>query len=361
MKLFIRKYPHWSVAFISIAFATLYWAFLATGRYVSESHIVLQSPEVNPTGFNVSQLLSGASGAGELLLLKDHLQSVDMLQKLQQQLDLRSHFSDSQIDWLSRLSDKDVEIEKLYKYMQQRINIEYDDYSAVLRIKVQAYSPEMAQKINQTLLSEGERHMNLMGQRLAQEQVDFIETQVIKLEKRLLADRQALLDYQNKHGLVSPTGAVTSIATIVSQLQTQLALAEARRISLSSFQSKNSAEMVRLDGEIKALKKQIDIEQSKMATQSGDALNRISAEYQTLELRASFALNLYSNALLALETTRVEAARKLKQVSVLQNPTFPEFSVQPKRLYNLVVFTLFMLFAAAILHLIRAIVLEHRD
>lgn len=361
MKLFFLKFPHWSLAIISIVVAAFYWGMLATGRYVSESHIVLQSPEVNPSGFNMSQLLSGTSGAGELLLLKDHLQSVDMLQKLQKKLDLRAHFSDSEIDWLSRLSDKEVEIEKFDKYMRQHINIEFDDYSAVLRIRVQGYSPEMAQKINQTLLSEGERHMNLMGQRLAQEQVDFIETQVVKLEERLLADRQALLDYQNKHGLVSPTGAVTSIASIVGQLQTQLALAEARRISLSSFQSKNAADMLRLDGEIQALKQQIDIEQSKMATQSGDALNRISAEYQTLELRASFALNLYSNSLLALETTRVEASRKLKQVSVLQTPTLPEYSVQPRRMYNLVVFSLFVLFAAAIAHLIRAIILEHRD
>lgn len=361
MKFFLRNHPHWALALVSIIFAACYWGVLATGRYVSESHIVLQSPEVNPTGFNMSQLLSGTTGAGELLLLKDHLKSVDMLQKLQAQLDLRGHFSDSKVDFLSRMSDRDVEIEKFYQYMQQRIEIEYDDYSAVLRIKVQAFTPEMAQKINQTLLTEGERHMNQMGQRLAQEQVDFIETQVIKLEQRLLDDRQALLDYQNKHGLVSPTGAVTSIATIVGQLQTQLALAEARRISLSSFQSLKSAEIVRLDGEISALKQQINVEKSKMATQSGDALNRISAEYQTLELRASFALNLYSNSLLALETTRVEAARKLKQVSVLQNPTLPEFSIQPKRLYSLVVFALFALFTAAIIHLIRAIVLEHRD
>lgn len=361
MKNFLHKYPHWSLALVSIVVAALYWGLFATGRYVSESHVVLQSPEVNPTGFNMSQLLSGTSGSGELLLLKDHLQSVDMLQKLQQQLDLRAHYSDDNIDYLSVLSDPNVEIEKFYKYMQKHITIDFDDYSAVLRIKVQAYTPEMAQKINQTLLNEGERHMNLMGQRLAQEQVDFIETQVTKLEQRLLADRQALLDYQNKHGLVSPTGSVTSIATIVSQLQGQLSLAEARRTSLSSFQSNSASDMVRLDGEIKALKQQIDIEKSKMATQSGDALNRISAEYQTLELRASFATNLYSNSLLALETTRVEAARKLKKVSVLQNPTFPEFSIQPKRFYNLVVFSLLVLFLAAIAHLTRAIILEHRD
>lgn len=360
-KKFAKFQPHWALSFIAMVLVLFYWGLLATDRYVSQSHIVLQSPELSPAGFNVSSLLAGTSGSGDLLLLKDHLESVDMLQKLQQQLDIRSHYASSEIDFISRLSSADVALEKLYSYMQNRIDIYFDDYASVLRIKVQAYSPEMAHAIAQTLLKEGELHMNNMGQRLAAEQVAFIEEQVATLEQRLYAIREELITFQNEQGMVSPTGTVQSYFAIVSQLQGQLSLLEARKSSAASFQSASSPEIIRLNSEINALRQQIETEKQKMATVSGDSLNRISAQYQTLELKAQFALELYSNALLTLENTRVEAARKLKQVSVLQQPTVPEFSTEPERWYNIVVFGFFALFLAAIAHLTRAIVRDHRD
>lgn len=357
----LRQQPHWALCAVSIFLAVVYWGLWATDRYVSETHIVLQSPEINPTGFNISSLLSGTQGSGDLLLLKDHLESVDMLQKLQHKLNIRSHYAHSEIDYLSRLSHEDVELEKLYKYMQNRIDIVFDDYAAVLRIRVQAYTPEMAKAIAQTLLEEGERHMNDMGQRLAAEQVAFIEQQVQTLEQRLLNIREELLAFQNEQGLVSPTGTVESIFAVIGQLQGQLAILEARRKSASSFQSNTSPEVIRLNSEINALRSQIDIEKQKLAASSGNSLNRVSADYQTLELKAQFALELYSNALLALESTRVEAARKLKQVSVLQYPTHAEFSTEPRRIYNIVIFLFFAFFLTAIAHLARSIIRDHRD
>jgi capsular polysaccharide transport system permease protein len=139
MKTFMKDQPHWSLAAVAVLVVALYWSLLATDRYVSESHIVLQSPEVNPAAFSVSSLLSGTSGAGDLLLLKDHLQSVDILQKLEQRLALRQHYSNSDIDWFSRLSAADLPQEKFVEYMHKRITIEFDDYAAILRVKVQAY------------------------------------------------------------------------------------------------------------------------------------------------------------------------------------------------------------------------------
>ena len=357
----IKKHPHWALCVAVIFGAIIYWGLVATDRYVSETHIVLQSPEINPTGFNISSLLSGTQGSGDLLLLKDHLQSVDMLQKLQQKLNIRAHYASHDIDYFSRLSREDIELEKLYKYMHNRIEIIFDDYAAVLRIRVQAYSPEMAKAIAQTLLDEGERHMNDMGQRLAAEQVAFIEQQVQKLEQRLFSVREELLAFQNKEGLVSPTGTVQGILAVITELQGQLAVLEARKKSALSYQSAASPEIIRVNAEINALKAQIEIEKQKLAATSGDTLNRVSADYQTLELKAQFALELYSNALLALESTRVEAARKLKQVSVLQYPTQAEFSTEPRRVYNIVLYIFFALFFTAISHLARSIIRDHRD
>lgn len=357
----LKQHPQWAIALFVIFSAFVYWSFIATDRYVSEANIVLKSPEISPASLNFSSLLSGTSGAGDLLLLRDHLLSVDMLNVLEEQLQIRQHYADTQIDRWSRLPNEEVPIETLHRYMQKRIHVQFDDYANVLRLRIQAYSPEMAQQIAQTLLHEGERHMNRMGQRLAEEQVAFIEGQVDILAERLFAAREKLLDFQNTHGLVSPTGSVESIMMIVAQLEAQKALLEAQRKASSSFQSANSPEMQRLDSQIQALNSQIQQERRKMATSDGDALNRISAEFETLTLQAQFALELYSNSLLMLESTRVEAARKLKQVSVLQYPTLPQYSVEPRRSYNIVVVCFFAILLAAIAQLARAIIRDHLD
>lgn len=360
MKNFVKQQPHWAVALAAIIAATLYWSVLATERYVSEATVVLGSPEIAPTSFSFSSLLSGTGGSGDLLLLREHLLSVDMLRKLDSKLQLREHYSQNTIDFLSRMSH-DASIESFHQHYLNHVSITFDEYSAVLRVRVQAYNSDMAHNMASQLLIAGEAHMNDMGQRLAQEQLNFIDAQVATLSERLVTSREALLTFQNKHGLVSPSGTVESIFAIVSQLEGQLALREAERKAGSRFQSNNAAEMIRLQSQIDALKQQIDLEKSRMAQNSGDALNRLAAEYETIQLQARFALELYSNSLMALENTRVEAARKLKQISILQQPTIPEYPIEPRRVRAIMIFIFFALSIAALLHLVLLVIRDHRD
>ncbi|MFC6669114.1 chain-length determining protein [Marinobacterium aestuariivivens] len=362
MKHLVQRYPYWLFCLVSIAAVTLYWSVWASDRYVSESNVVLESPQIAPPTLSFSSLLSGAAGgSGDMLLLRDYLLSVDMLRKVDAELDFRQHYSSSDIDVFSRLMEEDAPIEEVHEYYLKRIAVELDDYAQVLRIRVEAFSPGMAHAIASLLLSEGEAHMNAMGQRLAEEQVRFLEKQVSQLSGRFSEARQALLDYQNANGLVSPTGTVESLNAVVANLEAQLANLKAKRTALASYQSARSPEVLKVAREIQALNNQISLERARMAQQSGGALNTVSSEYQTLELKAQFAQQSYSGALAALENTRIEAARKLKQVSVLQSPTLPEYSIEPRRLYNIIVFAIIALFLGLIFQMLVLIVKDHRD
>jgi capsular polysaccharide transport system permease protein len=359
----LRKSFHWVVCLIAIVVVSLYWALWASDRYVSHANVVLESPQLASPTLSVSSLLSGGatSNLADMLLLRDYMRSVDMLKLLVEEADFRNHYANSGADFFSALGDVNAPLEELHDYFLSRVSVELDDYAGVLRVDVEAFDPEEANKIAQLLLDEGERHMNLMGQRLAEEQVRFLEQQVALLEEKFQQTRDALLDYQNANGLVSPTGTVESLSSVVSGLEGQLAIAKARKSAMASFQSARSPEIVRVNSEIKALTNQITQEQQRLARQSGNALNSISSEYQTLMLRAQFAQDSYSGALGALENTRIEAARKLKQVSVLQTPTMPEYPEQPERLYNSVVFAVIALFITLIINMLILIVKDHRD
>lgn len=359
----LRRYPHLALCGLAILLVSVYWGLWASDRYVSQANVVLESPQLSSPTLNFESLFSGggAPTRTDMLLLRDYLMSVDMLNMLQEELDIRQHFANPAIDYFSRLSDSDTEIEQFHGYMQKRISIEFDEYAQLLRLKVQAFDPEMAQAIAAFMLQQGEAHMNNMGQRLAEEQMYFLERQVDQLKLRLDDAISDLIDYQNISGLVSPQGTVESLSAVVAGLESQLSGLRARRSALLSYQSVRSPEVLRIDSEISAVNEQINAERARMAQASGGALNVLTSEYQALELKMQFAKESYSAALMALENTRIEAARKLKQVSVLQSPTLPEYSESPRRLYNITVFTLIALFLVLITHMLVLIVKDHRD
>ncbi|MBK1723530.1 chain-length determining protein [Thiocystis violacea] len=357
---FLRTYPTWVLISAAILGATLYWSLFATDRYVSRAHVVLLSAQIAQPRVGLSAILPGPTG-NDLLMMRDYLLSTDMLALLDAELNLRAHYSSSGIDWLSRLSASDVPAEEFHRYFLKRVSVELDEYAQVLHVSAQAYDPETARRIVALMLQSGEAHMNDMGHRLAEEQVRFIEIQVEALRTRMVEASDALLTYQNKHGLVSPTGTVDSISSVVAGLESELAKLEARKAAISVSQSARSPEMMRLNSEIRGMREQISIERARLARASGDALNRLSAEFELLRLQTEFTSELYSSSLAALENTRVEAARSLKQVSVLQAPTDPDYPTEPRRLYNITVFAILALLAGLIAQLLMAIIRDHKD
>lgn len=360
MKSFIKSQPHWALAILAIVLVSAYWFVWAEERYVSRATVVLESPQIAAPEISFSSIMTGATGDKDLLLLREHLLSVDMLKRVQEELDFRGHYSQHG-DLFARLWNENAPIEDLHQYFLRRVDIEMDEYAGVLNIVVEAYTPEFAHEMASLLLAAGESHMNDMGRRLAEEQVRFLEGQLERLNDRLDDARADLLAYQNEHGLVSPTSTVESLNQVVATLEGDLARLQAQRNALSSFQSDQSSEMRRVQSEISALREQIENQRDRLAQATGNSLNRISSEYQTLELRAQFAQETYSSALSALESTRLEAARKLKQVSVLQSPLYPEYATSPDRLYNASVFAIVTLFLAFILSMLVLIIRDHRD
>lgn len=360
MKQFIKTQPHWAAALLAIILVSFYWFVWAEDRYLSHATVVLESPQIAKPDLSFSSILTGGGGDKDLLLLREHLLSVDMLKQVQKKLDFRQHYSENG-DVFARLWNADAPIEKLHDYYQRRVSVEMDEYAGVLNIKVEAYSPEFAHDMVALLLEAGEAHMNDMGQRLAQEQVAFLEEQLKRLEERLDETRDKLLAFQNKEGLVAPTRTVESLNQVVATLEGELARLRAQRQALSTYQSARSSDMQRTQAEINALHEQIEQQRDRLAQATGESLNRISSQYETLELKAKFAQETYSSALSALESTRLEAARKLKQVSVLQSPLQPEYATKPERLYNSALFVFIALFLALITNMLVLIVRDHRD
>lgn len=366
---FIKTLPQWRkapvlwAAALFVLLSSVYWLFVASDRYVSEARVVLARSDLSSGQvMDFSSLLGGATAGSrpDQLLLRDYLRSIDVLLKLEGQLQLRKHFS-SHGDWFSRLGGDDVPLEDFWSYVQQRVSVELDEFSGVLVVRVQAYTPQMAQALAQALIHEGERHMNALGHQLAREQVKFLEQQVTELNERAKSTRAALLAYQNRKGMVSPPATAENLAAIVARLEAQLAELQTRRTGLQSFLQPQAPQLAEVNAQIAAVEQQLAKEKERLATPAGTALNRTVEEFQRLQMEAEFAQRVLTTALTSLERGRVDATRTLKQVQVLQSANLPEFPLQPRRVYNMAVYALAALLVAGVLQLLLAIVRDHQD
>lgn len=340
---------------------SLYWLF-ASDRYVSEATIIIQNTDqVGGPGMEMGGMLALGVPVPDQLLLQEHLQSVDMLKKLDTALDLRSHFSDSSRDIASRMWFKDASMEWFHRHYKARVEVTYDSYAGVLRISTQAYTPEMAQDITHMLVQEGERYMNEMSHNLARAQVQFLDGLVESAQAEMREASNTLLAFQNSKGLVSPKVTVESIHTIIGNLEKQRTNLQTQIASLPRSLDRNHPTRRGLVTALRAVEKQIEDEKAKLASNTGKPLNSLVEEEQRLELELKFKQDKYKAALAALENGRSNAARTLKLVSVIQSPTMPEYAWQPRRIYGLISTIAVALALLGVAALLKSVVLDHVD
>ena len=109
------------------------------------------------------------------------------------------------------------------------------------------------------------------------------------------------------------------------------------------------------------MERQIAQEHAKLASTSGKPLNTLVEEERRLEMELDFKKAVYQTALGGLEKGRMDAARMLKQVSVLQTPVLPEYAMEPRRIYGIVVTLCVTALLIGIMNLLKAVILDHVD
>lgn len=357
----------WAASLLAAVLGVLYWGVFASDRYISEAHVIIQKTELDTSqSLSLGGMLGGMGGMPDIggmeqLLLRDYLLSVDMLKILDAKLDLRRHYSDRSRDILSRMWDKDEPLEEFYDYYLSRVSIEYDSYAGVLVVQSQAFDAATAHAITSTLVDEGEAFMNQLAQRLAQEQVDFLNQEISQLKTDTFAARQELLDFQNRHNLASPQATAENVAGIINGLEAKLTDLQTQRAAMLGYLQPGSANINEINLQIGAVEQQLTREKARLTSNTGKTLNRTLEEYQRLQMEAEFTQDVYKTALVALEKGRFEASRTIKKMSVLQLPTLPEFPLEPRRIYNSIVTLLAILLLHGITQLLAAIIRDHKD
>ena len=131
--------------------------------------------------------------------------------------------------------------------------------------------------------------------------------------------------------------------------------------SRSNNLREDAPQVVSARNAIQSLQAQIDEEKSKITAPQGDKLNRMAVDFEEIKSKVEFNTELYKLTLTSIEKTRVEAARKLKVLSVISSPQLPQESSFPNIPYLIACWLLVCCLLFGTLKLLLAVIEDHRD
>ena len=343
--------------------ATLYFGLMASDVYVSESRIVVRSPD-RQVATGLGALLKGAGfsrAQDDSYTVRDYVLSRDALQEIDDTLAVGKAFASDTVDRVSRFGglDFDTSFEALHRYYQKKVDIQQDSASSITTLTVRAYTAQDAQSINQKLLELSEGLVNRLNERGRQDLISSAASEVADAEKKSKAAALALSVYRNAKGVVDPERQATVQLQQVAKLQDELIATKTQLAQLKAFTPQNP--------QIPALQTRASTLQAEMAAETtkvtgGElSLANKAAEYQRLALEREFADKQLASALASLEQARSEAQRKQVYIERIAQPSLPDVALEPRRLRSILATFVLGLVAWGILSMLLAGVREHQD
>lgn len=339
----------------------IYFFVIASNQYESSTiFLVKNSEEKLSAAAQIPILGVDSSKTQDAHLVKQYILSRDMLLSLQRDLSIKQHYSNSAIDTISRLSS-DATIEEFHRYYLSKVEVQFDEISSLITLKVRSFSPEFSHLVVSKLVAESEQFINQLGHRLAYEEVSFVESELDKAHEKLRLANESLLDFQAKNKVYSAEQYSTAMLQVMSELKADLIKKETELEVILSYMNENTAEVKTLKSQISALKSQLALQNQELVDKSSGGFNELDLEFRSLQMQIEFASDVYKATLLGLEQTRVEAHRKLKHLQLVASPSKAEQSEYPRRWYWSLTICLGFVLVYSSLVMIQATIKEHRE
>lgn len=343
--------------------ATAYFGLMASDVYISESRIVVRSPE-KQVATGLGALLKGAGfsrAQDDSYTVRDYVLSRDALKEIDGALAVGKAFSSTTVDRVSRFGglDFDTSFEALHRYFQKKVDVQQDSASSITTLTVRAYTAQDAQNINQKLLELSEGLVNRLNERGRQDLIRSAAAEVADAEKKSKAAALALSAYRNAKGVVDPERQATVQLQQVAKLQDELITTKTQLAQLRTFTPENP-QIPALEKRASTLQAEMEVETTKVAGGERSLANK-AAEFQRLALEREFADKQLASALASLEQARNEAQRKQVYIERIAQPSLPDIALEPRRLRSILATFVLGLVAWGVLSMLLAGVREHQD
>jgi len=344
---FSKAYPYVVCVLIPVMIYFIYAALIQSERYESRAQLTIQQVDsaasMDPSLALVAGLAGGAPVTQDSSLVSSYIHSVDMLNLLDDEINLREHYSASSIDVFSRLSDN-ASAEQFHQYYIDHSEVSVDALTGIIIVRVQAFDADYAYRLNEAITRFSEEYINSIGHDLAQQQLQFLEGESMTSLDNLRATQRRLIEFQAKYDLLDPEAEGMARQQITYNVESQISVKESQLNALLETMTPNATSVIQARAELDALRQQLNEERSRLSEKNstGEAmqsvpdlpLSEILARYANHKLELEMALQAYAASQMSIEAARVNSLRQAKFLMKIEAPTLPEDDSYPTILYN---------------------------
>ncbi|MDD2926602.1 hypothetical protein [Rhodoferax sp.] len=353
----------WLTVVAPTALAVVYFGFMASDVYISESRYVVRSPEkqaASPLGL----VLKGAgfsSNPGDAYTVQDYILSRDALKSLNDELGIGKAYASPDVDLFSRFGsiDRDNSFEALHRYYQKKILVQTDSTSSISTLTTRAFTAQDAVNANLKLLELSEALVNKINARGRQDMIKFATTEVSQAAAKAKEAGLKLTAYRNKNGVIDPERQATAQLQQITKMQDDLLATTTQLAQLKAFTPANP-QIPALQNRAKVMRAEIQKENANINGSQKSLVNK-ATDYQRLAIDRDLAEKQLASALVSLESARNEALRQQVYLERIAQPSTPDVATEPRRLRSIFATFMLGLLAWGVLGMLMAGVREHQD
>jgi BexC/CtrB/KpsE family polysaccharide export inner-membrane protein len=341
--------------------AIIYYGFLASDIYISESRSVIRSPEKpSSSGLGIILKTAGFANAGdESQAARSYLSSRDALAAINQNGAVAKAYSAKTISIFDRFNPFGTSgtFEELHKYFGGKITVDFDSGTSIMTVSVRAFNPRDAERFNRELLEQSEMLVNRLNRRGRRDLVEYAQDEVAEAQQQAGQTAATLAAYRNSTGVVNPEQQATVQLQMVSKLQDRLIAARNQLAELTASVPDNP-QIPGIRTQIAALTGEIARELGQVA---GDrsSLSAKAARYERLVLNNELANKRLAAAMATLQEARSDALHQQAYVERITQPNLPDKALEPRRMRGILAAFALGLIVWGVLSMLLAGVREH--
>ncbi len=276
--------------------------------------------------------LSGASST-DTDILYDFLQSQALVQRIDDELDLRAI-------WSRVSAERDPvfayhapgTIEDLVMHWRRKVQISYDSATGLIDIRVLAFEPQEARMIAEAIARESSAMINALSAAAREDAIGYARDERDRAEARLSEARVAMTAFRNRTQIVDPTIDTQGQMGLVTNLQAQLAEALIELDLLRDNTRSSDPRIEQAERRIAVIEDRIEAERAVIgAAGDGTAFADLVDEYERLAVDLEFAQETYTAALAGYDFALADAQRQSRYLATHISPTLAEAARHPAR------------------------------
>lgn len=303
----------------------LYTELVATKLYQGEAIFTVQTSSEGAPAPSAGFFSVGAANStiADAFKAREFILSRPMMDHMEKRYGFMTYFASSKMDPLTRLNGGFGLNDDAYDYYRKRVRVAVDVQEGVLRLFVQARTPEDAVRFGNGILAAAEQHVKGLSDKISEDQISSLTQDVRNAERQVADARRSLASVQAQRGDLSPEQTATAVYQLISNLELQRAEAQRQRDSLLSQGLTDSPLLPPLTARVQELNAQIAEQRGRLVNPGGGSVQRSVNAFEEASSRKEIAQARWESTLNTLQQAYLRILEQRRYFVVVVGMSVP--------------------------------------